>query len=163
MSAKKSGKKVAVARKSPKDTVTKKASPAGGDKPNQAWLTVRVESAQGSGGSDMAFTAKLWDKEVGFGVGTGQERHRILYDGPYLLPPYSISIGARERDPDSDDEFTDSTIDLAIDLGSLQGSASGMISQKPGIRTTMIPTMTTPTPSLIPTSRPAMPSLVARR
>ncbi len=108
---------------------------SGGDEPNQAWLTIRVESVDiggDSSGSDMAFTASLWGDSVGFGVDTGQAHHRILYDGPYKAPPYTISVSAEERDPNSDDEFTEGTIDLAIDLGSLQGTASTTISQLPG-------------------------------
>lgn len=80
----------------------------------------------------MGFTASLWGNTVGFGVGTGEERRRILYDGPYQPPPYSISVSAAERDPNSDDEFTEGTINLGIDLSTLEGSASTTISQIPG-------------------------------
>lgn len=48
-----------------------------------------------------------------------------------MEPPYTISITAEERGA-SDDEFTDGTINLGIDLGSLQGSVSTTTSQKPG-------------------------------
>jgi hypothetical protein len=105
----------------------------GGDTPNEAWLTIHVDSVEVNEGSAyMGFTASLWGNSVGFGTGTGQERRRILYDGPYQPPPYSISVSATERDPNSDDEFTEGTIALAIDLGTLEGSASTTISQVPG-------------------------------
>lgn len=78
----------------------------------------------------MAFTASLWDNSVGFGVDTGQERHRILYDGPYQPPPYAIAVSAQQ--PNSDDEFMDGTINLDISRSTLEGSASTSITQKPG-------------------------------
>lgn len=79
------GTKVAAspaARKSTSKGAKTRSSVAGGDKPNQPWLTILVDSVDPgeSGGSDMAFTASLWDNSVGFGVDTGKERHRILYD-----------------------------------------------------------------------------------
>lgn len=105
-----------------------------GDEPNEPWLTIKVDGVdvgEDSSGSAMAFTASLWGESVGFGVNTGQEHHRVLYDGPYKPGPYQIAVTAEERG-DSDDEFTDGNINFDVDHSTLQGSGSTTITQKPG-------------------------------
>lgn len=118
--------------KSRAKTQKSKAALRGSDKPNQAWLTIEVVGVDGSGGSAMSFTAEGLGGSAHFGEGVGQERNRILYDGPYLPGPYHITVTARELDPASDDEFTEGSADLTVDLSTLQGTASVTISQKPG-------------------------------
>src|SRR5437764_13469986 len=46
--------------------------------------------------------------------------------------PYHITVTARELDPASDDEFTEGSADVTVDLSTLQATASVTISQKPG-------------------------------
>ncbi len=109
------------------------ASVGGGDKPNQAWLTIRVDSVDAGGdssGAGVEFTASFGIESVGFGVDTGQEHRRILYDGPYILGPYEIDVSAEE--PNSDDEYTDEVITLTINPNTLEGTGSATITQKPG-------------------------------
>ena len=105
------------------------ASSSGSD---TAWLTIEVVGVDGSGGTAMSFTAEGLGGSAHFGEGVGQERNRILYDGPYLPGPYHITVTARELDPASDDEFTEGSADLTVDLSTLQGTASVTISQQPG-------------------------------
>jgi len=95
-------------------------------------LTIRVDGVDGSGGSKMSFTVSGMGNSVNVGTQVGQERDRILYDGPYSPGTYKISVTARELDPSSDDEFTEGSADLGVDLSTLHGQAFVTITQKPG-------------------------------
>jgi hypothetical protein len=99
---------------------------------DKAWLTIEVTGVEGGGAEAMSFTASALGESVSFSEGVGVERNRILYDGPYFPGPYHITVTGREYDPSSDDEFTEGSADLSVDLSTLQGTASVTISQKPG-------------------------------